>query len=71
MAIIADKILLVGGPYDGCVADFGMGRATCMHDPSGERPDALYAYNLEFDLHTGDIHIRSANFEPGWSGELI
>jgi hypothetical protein len=64
--IVADKVLLVGGPYDGAVVDFGMGRWLCMHDPGGDHGDALYAYNLVPNLETGAIHITSANYDgPG------
>lgn len=69
MGIVADKVLLVGGPYDGCVVPFTAGGVLCMHDPYGVlggAPDALYRWNWEPDLKTGDIVIRSATYDgPG------
>ena len=64
--IVADKVLLVGGSYDGAIVDFGMGRAMAMHDPEGTRPDELYVYNLDMFSEPGKIIIRSATYDgPG------
>jgi len=62
--ITADKVLLVGGPFDGAIIDFEVARAVCMHDPTGERPDSLYAFNIGFDITPGreSVVIRSATY---------
>jgi hypothetical protein len=62
MSIVADRVLLVGGPYDGVITGFAMAGCLCVHDPGGTRGDALYEYNLCPDLRTGDIHITSARY---------
>jgi len=70
VAIIADRILLVGGSYDGCIVDFVMGRMLAMHDPLGSRPDELYCYNLEAAPSlNGDIIVRSARYVGLYTGE--
>jgi hypothetical protein len=63
------KVLLVGGPYDGCLADFTPSRYVAMHDPDGilvpgGAPDALYAWNLDFTSNPGKINVASASWIP-------
>jgi len=66
---VGQKVLLVGGPYDGCLADFSPSRFIVMHDPDGllvpgGAPDAMYAWNLDFFSQPGKIKVSSATWVP-------
>lgn len=74
---IGQKVLLVGGPFDGCTTEFSGSRHIVMHDPDrilpGDRAgaSAMYRFNLDMLSEIGKIRIASADWVQDAPTDLL